>query len=78
MTGDMAERAYEKAIQSDARSMVALKRIDDHEKVCGERYIGIDKKLDMILGRMWSTAIGIIGLLLTSLGFVLAKLLGWW
>lgn len=70
-------QAYEKAVQADTKASIALSRIDEHEKVCAERYTGIYKKLDQILMHQWSMARGLIAVLLTVLGTLIAKVLGW-
>lgn len=68
--------AYQKAMEADTKATVALTRIADHEMVCEKRYRGIDDKLDIILGRQWNMAKSLIVILLSIVGFFLARHFG--
>ena len=70
------------AIIALERANQALDRIDRHERVCQERYELIYDKLDDIKStgfKQWIVvAGGVITLLLSSVGFLFGKVMGWW
>ena len=75
----MTEHEISQKLLSEAheRSALALSAVKAHEKVCEERYKGIDSKLsdikdgqDKANGRMWIIAGTIIMLLISILGYI--------
>lgn len=40
-----------------------------HERICAERYAGIDAKIDRIFGLLWTIAGGVVALLIAMLGW---------
>jgi predicted nucleic acid-binding Zn ribbon protein len=55
----------------DARAIEALTRIDSHEKVCAERYGEIKGSFDRVHTRLDKILYGIIGLLVTMVGYLI-------
>jgi hypothetical protein len=53
----------------------ALKRIDRHEADCVEFRREIKIALERLANRWWSAALGLIGVLLTALGYLIARVL---
>ncbi|MGD9538563.1 MAG: hypothetical protein AB7P52_11605 [Alphaproteobacteria bacterium] len=53
----------------------ALKRIDRHEADCVEFRREIKVALERLANRWWSAALGLIAVLLTTLGYLLARTL---
>jgi hypothetical protein len=61
----MSNENQERAIRAESKADVALEKIDDHERVCAERYKGIYDDLKLLSQRMWHLLIvallGVIG-----------------
>ena len=53
--------------EAHKNSTIALTKISDHEKFCGERWEQQYNALDKIRGLLWKAAFGIIGLLASIL-----------
>lgn len=69
----MALNENDQAQTAMVASTVTATRLDSHEKVCAERYGEIKVSFDRVHSRLDKLFYGIVGLLLTMLGFVLVN-----
>lgn len=69
---------HEKAIEANIKAGMALEKINEHTRECSERYAGIHAKLNLLVSRQWNFMVGLVTILLTVLGTVTTKALGWW
>jgi predicted nucleic acid-binding Zn ribbon protein len=63
----------------DALTAVAVvaTRVDSHEKVCAERYGEIKGSFDRVHSRLDKIMLGVLGLLLTMVGWLLVNGVPW-
>lgn len=61
----------------ETRVAVIESRVDSHEKVCAERYEAIADNLKELGSSQKQTMLGVIGILLTVLGYVLMTWAPW-
>jgi hypothetical protein len=62
---------------TDEHPAVTASRLDDHEKICAERYAGIKDNFKDVFKDLNAIKYGLIGLLITMVGYLVVNGVPW-